>query len=123
MAGKAEDATEHGAAAEGASAQKGTDGGREPDLHDMGGDIGATPPSSRGGGGLGPEQARAADAHAGGDDRPADAVDDDHGPGEQGGTYHGEGVGRREQVSSGPATGTPGNPHPPQVHHSDAPRE
>ena len=47
---------------------------------------------------------------------PGGGVDDDLGPGEQGTTYHGEGVGRREQVDSGPATGEPGHPHPPDVH-------
>jgi hypothetical protein len=47
---------------------------------------------------------------------PGGGVEDDLGPGEQGTTYHGEGVGRREEVDSGPATGTPGHPHPPEVH-------
>jgi hypothetical protein len=47
---------------------------------------------------------------------PRSEVDDDVGPGEQGSTYHGQGVGRREEVDSGPATGTPGHPHPPEVH-------
>lgn len=33
-------------------------------LHDMGGDTGPTPPGSRGGGGLGPQEVREADEHA-----------------------------------------------------------
>ncbi len=33
-------------------------------LHDLGGDIGSTPSSSRGGGGLGPQEVREADEHA-----------------------------------------------------------
>lgn len=127
MAGNAEDATEHGASAQnppehrGAGDRAGVSG--EPGTHDMGGDIGRTPPSTRGGGGLGPQEVREADAHARGDDRSPDVVDDDGGGAEQGGTYHGEGVGRQERVSSGPATGTPGHPHPAEVHHSDEPRE
>ena len=33
-------------------------------LHDLGGDIGASPASSRGGGGLSPQEVREADEHA-----------------------------------------------------------
>ncbi len=43
------------------------------------------------------------------------AGEPDQPPGEESGTYRGEGVGRREQVDSGPATGRPGDPHPPTV--------
>lgn len=123
MAGNAEDATEQGATEQESSGQGRAGVSGAPGTHDMGGDIGPTPPSSRGGGGLGPEQVREADAQVRGDDRSGDAVDDDKGPGEQGSTYHGEGVGRREEVSSGPATGTPGNPHPADVHHPNTPPE
>ena len=127
MTGNAEDATEQGTEAQEPS-EHGATGDRagvsgEPGTHDMGGDIGRTPPSTRGGGGLGPEEVREADAHARGEEQSQDGVDDDKGPAERGGTYHGEGVGRQEQVSSGPATGTPGNPHPAPVHHSDAREE
>ena len=103
MAGGAEDATGQGAPTQDAAAQGGT--GPSPEgpagasgeagTHDVDGDI-------RG-------------------DRSGDEAEDDQGARERGSTYHGEGVGRQERVSSGPATGTRGDAHPAPVHHPNSP--